>query len=947
MDEERSNVLTHSGDAAMSAPLITTKLFVPQPHPGLVRRPRLIQRLQEGLSQGRRLTLLSAPAGYGKTTLLGEWMHGTTLRNSNCEMRNRTAWLSLDAGDNDLSRFLAYLIAALDTVEDGLGMGARSLLGSSQPLPAQAILTPVINGLAAVSAPLTLVLDDYQVITAQPVHEAVAFLLDHLPPGAHLVIATRTDPPLSLARLRARAQLTEIRLEDLRFTTEESAELLNQVAGLGLAAEDLAALEGRTEGWAAGLQMASLAIQALLSTGGPADIPRFVREFSGSHRYVLDYLLGEVLQHQPHCVQVFLLQTSILQRFCGPLCDAVLDWMQGNESWEDLALQLPSPDAQCASPGQAVLEYLDRANLFLVSLDGERRWYRYHRLFADLLRARLQRLQPGLEAALHSRAAQWFAENGWFSEAIDHALAAEDFERAAHLIGDIAPTTLWARGEVASLLGWLQALPERVLRARPRLGLYQAWALATVARVDEVVECLRHVEQAIAAAEGPVPPPTAQDDAQARAMSGEIAVLRAMIANFQGDESRVIELCQQALADVPAESLFLRGAIAGNLGGAYAKRGQVLAASQAFAKASRLSQETDNTFTALIATGYLGDMQVVLGRLHEADCSYRQVLALATARGVQELPLVGMAHVGLGRLLYEWNDLDGAMRHLLEGIRLGERQGDLVMGPGLQILLDGYLALARVRRVQGDVDALLELIRKSERWVRQHDPSRAAQVAVTQARLWLALGNTGAAARWLRDWGLGEATEYEHRREYEYLTLARLLLAQGRWGEAVGLLARLAEAAETTGRIGSLVEVLALQALALRAQGESARALAALARALSLAEPEGYVRTFVDEGEPMGELLREAQSQGVSPRYVGALLAALELSPVQPLAEPLSSRELEILRRIAAGYTNQQIAEEFVIALTTVKKHASNIFGKLGVTNRTRAVARGRELGII
>ena len=915
---ERSWPRSAAREGEMATPLLKTKLYIPSPRPNLVPRPRLIERLNAGLR--RRLTLISAPAGFGKTTLLSEWAAGCG---------RPVAWVSLDKGDNDPSRFLVYFIAALRMVREELGETGLAMLQSPQLPPVESVLTTLINEIAVASGQgqFALVLDDYHTIKSQSIHNALTFLLDHLPPQMHLVIATRADPPLPLPRLRVQGELTELRITDLRFNDDEVAAFFNKVMDLGLSTDDIAALASRTEGWAAGLQVAALSLQ------GREDATSFIQAFTGSNRYILDYLVVEVLQQQTEPVQTFLLQTAILDRLTGPLCDAVCSVGAG---------------VTTKGSGQATLEGLERANLFVIPLDDERRWYRYHQLFADLLRARLRQMHPDWIPELYRKAAEWHEQNRLMAEAVGHRLAARDFEEAARLVEQIAQATLWMRGEMTTFLGWLEALPEEVVRTRPQLILYHTWALLTVTQLDAVEARLRDIEHIFGETEDSV-----ITEAERHRMRGEVTVIRAMVANFRGDRSRAIQLCNQALEIIPEDNLFLRATIVGNLGGAYAVEGDVVAASHAFAEASRLSKAAGNIFTALIAISYLAEMQVSQGQLHQAAKTYQQALELAAERGGRQLPLAGMAYVGMGQLLHEWNDLDEAKRYLMEGIKLSEQQGDTTIGPGLQVLVDGCVALARVYQAQSDVSSALEVLNKAEQLTRKHASPLSVQVRAAQAQLWVAQGNLAAAGRWAQECGLGLDDEPDYLREFEYLTLARVLVAQGKQDDATVLLARLGQAAEAAGRVRSLVEILAFQAVALQARGETVQAVVALERALSLAEPEGYIRIFVDEGPPMEKLLRRALSRGVAPDYVSRLLASIgktaeTISPVsQRLIEPLSPRELEVLRLSAGGFSNREIAEALVIAVTTVKKHISNIYGKLGVRSRTQAVARARDLNLL
>jgi len=899
------------GSVPHRAPLLSTKLYIARPRPDLLPRPRLTQRLNDGLH--RKLTLISAPAGFGKTTLLSEW---------SLQSKRPVAWISLDEGDNDPARFWAYFIAALQTLQVNVGDAALAAFQSPQPPPMEVVLTALINEIAIIPEPFALVLDDYHVIETQPVHSALTFLLNHLPPQMHLIIATRADPPLPLARLRGRGQLTELREADLRFTTDEAAAFLNQAMGLNLSAEQVAALEERTEGWIAGLQLAALSMQ------GRSDIPGFIAAFAGSHRYILDYLAEEVLQRQPEGVQTFLLQTAILDRLSGPLCDTVTG--QGDS--------------------QTMLERLERANLFLVPLDEERRWYRYHRLFAELLRAYLQREQPNRVPGLHRRASEWYEQNGLLAEAVGHALAAKDFERAARLVEQAAPQMLM-RGELVTLLGWLAALPDERIRAWPALCTYYAWVLTLTGQLDAVEPRLQDAEQGL---QPDIPAAELQD------LLGQIAAIRAYIAALHRDVPHAIELARQALEHLPEENPAVRAFVAFTLGGACLLSDDVAEACQAFAEASALGRAAGNVHVAIPALCNLAGLRALQGQLHQAAGLYQEALELATpslahqreGRGGRTLPVAAMAYSGLGGLLYEWNDLEGAMRHLREGIEQSKQWGNV------DALASSYARVARVLQAQGDEAGALEALKEAGQLVRRHAviPTTAARVAAYQASLWLAQGNLGAATRWVQERGLSVDDELGYLREPEHIALARVLIAQGKYDEALQFLARLRQAAETRGRMGSLIEILVLQALALQSQGNTTQAMPALERALSLAEPEGYVRLFVDEGAPMAKLLRQALSRGIAPNYVSRLLAAFgaeeqrgeEAEKRAPLLlEPLSERELEVLRLLAAGLSNREIAEKLIVAVGTVKAHIHNIYGKLGVQSRTQAVARARELGIL
>ena len=879
----------------MSTPILATKLYAPPPRPKIVLRPRLTERLDEGLLC--RLTLVSAPAGFGKTTLVGEWVAGCG---------RPAAWLSLDREDNDPTRFLAYLVVALRTVAANIGEGVLSALRAPQPPPIESTLTTLLNEIATIADDFVFVLDDYHVIDAKPVGDALAFLLEHLPPRMHLVIATREDPNLPLARLRARGQLAELRAADLRFTPSEAAVFLNRVMGLSLSAEDVAALETRTEGWIAGLQLAAISMQ------GHEDTTGFIESFTGSHHFVLDYLIEEVLRQQPESVQAFLLRTSILDRLCGPLCDAVL--------------------LDPSVSGQETLENIERANLFLVPLDDERRWYRYHHLFADLLRQRL--LQGATSSTgdvddLHRRASKWYEDNDLEVEAFQHAAAAQDVDRAERLIvGEGVP--LYFRGTVAPVLKWLESLPKTVLDARPSLWVMYASVLLLV---DHTA-----VEQRLQAAEAAMQ--DTEPDDRTRDLVGRIASMRATLAVIQHDAETIIAQSRRALEYLHPDNLPLRTATTWTLGHAHQLQGDRAAAREAYDEVISTGKSLGDSVYTIAATINLGQLQEGDNRLSLAAESYRRVLQLA---GDPPQPIACEACLGLARITYEWNDLDAAEQHGQQFIQLMRQMGSVDSFASYDVFL------ARLKLARGDADGAVAILAKAEEFVCQHNfLFRMPDVAAAQVLTRLHKGDLAKAA---------------HLAETHNLPLsqARVHLAQGDSSAALAALGPFRRQADAKGWADERLRVMVLLAVALQAHGEKDEATQFLGDSLALAEPGGFIRTFVDEGLPMAQLLSEAAAHGIMPDYTARLRAAFEAEeqkgedgsylppapPAQPLAEPLSQRELEVLRLIAQGLSNREIGERLFLAVDTVKGHNRRIFGKLMVRRRTEAVAKARSLGIL
>lgn len=893
--------------------LLSTKLYIPSSRPKLVTRPRLIQQLNEGLraSHTAGVTLISAPAGFGKTTLVSEWIAALTPDPSPLGRGEymRVAWVSLDEGDNDPARFLAYLITALQKIGANIEDGVLASLQSPQPPPMEPILTSLLNKITTIPDNFILVLDDYHVIDSRSVDKALAFLLEHQLPQMHLVIATREDPPLPLARLRAHGQLSELRAADLRFTHSEAAQFLNQVMGLKLSAEDIAALEARTEGWIAGLQLAALSMQ------GQKDTVGFIKSFTGSHHFVMDYLVEEVLQQQPENIQTFLLRTSILDRLCGPLCDAVL---------VDTSLS-----------GQDTLEQLERANLFIVPLDNERRWYRYHHLFADLLQQRLHHsIASSREDAeravkeLHIRASQWYEDNSLALEAFRHAAAANDIERAERII-DGRGIPLHFSGGVVPIIGWLASLPGTVKNARPSLWWRHAAMLLINGQTVGVGENLQSAETALAAIlQG------AEPDDETRNLMGLIAGAKATLALTRYDVEAMLSQSHRALEYLHPSSLVMRANANWTLGYAYVLQGDRVAARRAFMESISLSQASKAVFNAILATIGLGLVQELDNELYQATETYQRVLQWA---GDKPQQIIGEAHLGLARVLYEWNDLESAEQHAEQSLHLARQYENFI-----DRFVIAQVFLVRLKLALGDVTGAAAILAEADQSVRQYNfVLRMPEVAAVQVLMLLRQGNLTAAAH------VAEAYQLP-------LSQARVHIAHRNPSAALAVLATFRKHVEAKGWKDEQLREMILQVIALYAQDETDKALQVLTEALALAEPGGFIRIFVDEGIPMTHLLAEAAAQGIMPGYVAKLLAAFEteeqtsdVKSSQPLVEPLSQRELEVLQLIAQGLSNDEIGKRLFLALDTVKGHNRRIYDKLQVQRRTEAVARARELGLL
>jgi LuxR family maltose regulon positive regulatory protein len=890
----------------VASPLVETKLFIPVLRRGLVARPRLSERLSRAAES--RLTLISAPAGFGKTTLLSAWLASTGV------VKRSVAWVTFDESDSRPAVFWTYVISAFQRVVPEVGASVLPALQSAQP-PIEAVLATMVNELSAVPSDVYLVLDDYHLVDGGDIQAGMAFLLEHLPPQVHLVISTRADPALPLARLRARGQLVEIRAADLRFTPDEAAAYLNEVTGLGLSTHDITALEARTEGWIAALQLAALSMR------GRDDVAGFIAGFTGDDRYIVDYLVEEVLRRQPDRVHGFLVETSILDRMSGPLCDAVT----GQHG------------------GKAMLEALDRANLFVVALDDNRRWYRYHHLFADLLHTHLLSERPDEVGDLHRRASRWYEQNDEPSLAIRHALVAGDVERAAGLVELAIPALSRTRQE-ATIRGWLEAIPDEVRKVRPVLAAGFVGALMSGGEFDGVEGQLQDVERWLQAPsrDGMV----VLDEKEFARLPGMIQMYRAALALARGDVAGTVRHARLAIERAVADDHLTRAGASGLSGLAWWNTGDLEAAHRAYLVCVEGLERAGHISDVLGCSITLADIRITQGRLSEASRTYEQALRLAAQHSGTVLRGTADMYVGLSQIAYERNDLDAAAEHLLRSQELGEHIG-LPQNP-----YRWRVAMARLRDVHGDLDGALELLDEAQRVYTGDFSPNVRPIPALRARLLTSHGHVDQALRWTREQGVSADDDLSYLREFDHVTLARVLLAghpETGIRAAARLLERLLTAADGGGRTGSVIEILVLLALTHHARGDTAGALASLERALALAEPEGYVRVFVGEGPPMASLLRAIGKQRA---YVRRLLDAYDhpgmTSPgKRGLVDPLSERELDVLRLLATDLDGPDIARRLMVSLNTVRTHTKNIYAKLGVNNRRAAVRQAGELNLL
>ncbi len=904
----------------MSIPILRTKLYIPPYKPQSLARPHLIERLERGLTLGSKLTLIAAPAGFGKSTLLAEWAHGNA---------RPCAWLSLEEADDALPRFLTYLIAALQTVVSDVGADLLPALQATTSPPIEPLLTALLNELAAAPEPITLLLDDYHVIEDAAIDDALIFLLDHLPPQVHLVIAGRADPALPLARLRARRELTELRTADLRFSPDEAAAFLSTITGLDFDADTVAALEQQTEGWIAGLQLAALSLE------GATDSTDLLASLRNSNRFILDYLTDEVLQKRPPGTQEFLLKTSILDRLCAPLCDALLQ-------------NLPTP----IHDSQSIIEQLESANLFLIPLDGERRWYRYHHLFADLLRQRLQQQKPTVVADLHRRASQWFEENNLLAEAFDHTIKANDLTRAATIVATHS-SALYRRGEARIVAEWFARLPQSIILADYDLCRARAWISYFAQRPAEIERYLARIDELIT--HEPV------DLAERQRLAGSVVGLRAWAAYATGDVEHSIGLCHEALSMIEVDQNSWRGLVTLFLASALREQGATAHAAAVSYEGITISRAAGNLSAGLGAVYHLAESYRLLGQLAHAQEAIDDALTYAAAHNGMRLVDVGYVLVAQAELHYERNELEACQQAL-------DRCAEITRWRSTKSTVPASICQAQLHWALGKPEEAHEALVTAQRELRSWEAQQeVAHIAAQIASLQFALGETAAVQHWQQGHHLDVHSPITYANELTLLTVARTLLGQNDDGaqpvctDVQALLERLCQYAEAAGRTGRVIQIRALQAVDYHKNDNEPQALTILAEALILAEPEGYIRTFVDEGAVMAQLLYRAAAQKMAPAYMGRLLAAFDEDLLheptaeqaaqrrmtEGLVEPLSVREIEVLQLIADGQTNQEIANELVLTLGTVKVHTRNIYGKLGVGSRTQAVSKARAFGVV
>jgi len=918
-------------------PLLTTKLYVPPVRANIVQRTRLVQQIETGITSNYKLTLVSAPAGFGKTTLISAWGN---------ETRIPIAWVSLDEGDNDLTRFFEYCIAALRMIKPNVGDALLELQQSPHPPAVETVLTSLINELDEIQERFALVLDDYHVVEAHPIHEAVNFLINHMPRKMHLIIATRADLPLPIARLRTRLRLTELSESELRFTLDEAATYLNDVMQLDLAMEDIAALENRTEGWIAGLQMTALSIQ------GRGDASGLARALSGKHRFIFDYLMEEVLSQQSAEIQGFMVKTSILNQLSAPVCDALMGWSDAAGDITRKRTVIKRLDT--ALPSQEILEHMDHENLFLIPLDDERRWYRYHRLFADILEERLLRVHGDHIQDLHRRAGDWYEQNGLIGEAINHFLEAGEFERAADFISKNALTFVY-HGNLGTLARWLEVLPKDVKDSQPWLSITHAWALSFAGQLEPVASLLQEAEGSLT---------SITDEIEVQRLSGIIDALRAYLIAIRGSMPLAADFAREALEVLPDEDLVLRGFTATLLATVLRWTGDLKEAKSAYQEAIAINRAAGATNVLVESLCDLAILQSIEGRLQQSISTCHEALSLAEdyyERSGRRLSAHGHVSIQLCRIFRDRNDLDLARKYAEEGLALCEEWGQA------ESIMRAYIEHAEILQAYGDSDGSIRSIQKARQLSSNLSPWYEVRSAAREAHLRLLQGDLTYALEWLNDQDLIINDEIEFQDLETHLPIVRTLIMHGRQlpkseslpplDQAIEFLERMRSIAESSGAGRYRIEIMILTSLAQDALGETERALSTLNKALTLGEPEAFIRAFVDGGEPVRLLLCELEKRKTSVPHARKVLQSMGdqeevgitagVSSTDGLFEPLSEREKEVLNLLATHLSSTEIADQLVIAASTVRSHIKNIYSKLRVHSRTEAVEKARKIGLL